>query len=459
MIRALPAAVDSTGLWAGVPYAPVRLYATLGFMLVVVGAGVAVVRVRVASRLLGDIASTLGIFLLAIGTIVYTVAFRGLRPLELAVAWLLSGIAIVWFVVRLNRMMMRPVTLLESLGDAVKRGRWSALLAAEGDASVEVPQALKDVALLIGETQKKTAAVLAASAQVARIGNTVADGAEQVTAALSGVTSGADRGLAAARGIRGASEQLLDAAGKMQTAARETLDISGSVERSAQSGVEHAATASQSVHEVAEMARDLRAGIAAVRGAATTVAEITHVVSDIVRQTNLLALNASIEAARAGEHGRGLAVVAEEVGKLAAESGAALRRIEELVQQMTRRTEDAVQHVGRMDVAVADSQRVMADALAVFHGIETDARRTLAIADSVVAAADRQRAVSEDLARTAEQVEQAGEASASAGGSAASLTERQRALTEQLRGTAQSLDAAARSLDGVVSRFGAGTAA
>ncbi len=60
------------------------------------------------------------------------------------------------------------------------------------------------------------------------------------------------------------------------------------------------------------------------------ISGILNTISEISSRTELLALNASIEAACAGEHGRGVAVVAESIGKPAADSTSAASDIEKL---------------------------------------------------------------------------------------------------------------------------------
>jgi methyl-accepting chemotaxis protein len=434
-----------------------RLYATLGFMLVVVVGAVMFVRIRYPRRLIADIASTLGVFLLLIGTIVYTVAFRGLRPVEVVIAWVLSFAAIAWFVVRLNAIMSRPLALLEQLAAAVRRGDWAMLL--QGDRSAvgqeDIGAALRDVGTLIGETRKTTDEVLGASADVARIGSTVADGAQRVTTSLAGVTGGVARSLDAARQIRLAATQLDEAVGATHSSARETREISAKVETSAQLGVTRATEAMTAVTELTELARDLVARMDGLGAASSAIGDVTTVVGDIGRQTNLLALNASIEAARAGEAGRGFAVVAEEVGKLAMQSGGSVGRIEVLVREMTERISDATGRVRRVEQAVERSERIMRDAMAVFQSIEQDARRTLALADTVLRAAERQDTLSREVTEASALVADAASASSSATDEVARATQHQRALTEQLRETATALERSAGSLGDVVSRFGA----
>ena len=105
-------------------------------------------------------------------------------------------------------------------------------------------------------------------------------------------------------------------------------------------------------------------------------------IQGIASQTNLLALNAAIEAARAGEQGRGFAVVAEEVRKLASESEAITREVEETVKDVTNRTNYVTSH--------------MQGSKEQIHGIEQLARKS---ADSMQEVVDNVRQIEGNVAK------------------------------------------------------------
>lgn len=70
------------------------------------------------------------------------------------------------------------------------------------------------------------------------------------------------------------------------------------------------------------------------------IKELTRNIIEITEETNLLALNASIEAARAGEAGRGFSVVADEIGKLAANSAASATEIQRVTAEVIQTVDE-----------------------------------------------------------------------------------------------------------------------
>ncbi|MBU7582335.1 MAG: methyl-accepting chemotaxis protein [Nostoc sp. TH1S01] len=92
------------------------------------------------------------------------------------------------------------------------------------------------------------------------------------------------------------------------------------------------------------------------------ISRVVSLINQIAMQTNLLAINAGIEAARAGEEGQGFAVVAEEVGELAARSAAATQEIEQIVENIQRETSAVVQAIEIGTTQVGEGARVVEEA-------------------------------------------------------------------------------------------------
>jgi two-component system cell cycle sensor histidine kinase/response regulator CckA len=89
--------------WESLPHPVSRLVYTLLFMVFVLGTAIFAVRRSSPNSLFSQVVTTLGVFLLVIGTIVYTVAFRGLQLVEMVLSWTVSAAAIYWFLGRMNR--------------------------------------------------------------------------------------------------------------------------------------------------------------------------------------------------------------------------------------------------------------------------------------------------------------------------------------------------------------------
>jgi twitching motility protein PilJ len=96
--------------------------------------------------------------------------------------------------------------------------------------------------------------------------------------------------------------------------------------------------------------------------ASQQISRIVSLISEIAIQTDLLAINASIEASRAGDQGRGFAIIATEVGELAARSAAATQEIGQIVETIQSETRSVVEVMGQGTVQVVQGAHAVKNA-------------------------------------------------------------------------------------------------
>ncbi|MCX7569760.1 methyl-accepting chemotaxis protein [Tumebacillus sp. DT12] len=306
---------------------------------------------------------------------------------------------------------------------------------------------------LIGEVNHTALEVNALSQELAASAEETRQATQQVTVLIQEIAEGAD--LQASHTLESAQAFHEVAAGMGQISDRST-QVTAASQRMAAEAAEGNRTIRQVMGQMESIAGAVDRLSAVVRhldGRSQEIGKILEVITGIAGQTNLLALNAAIEAARAGEQGRGFAVVADEVRKLAEQSGESARQIEDMITEILEDTAQAVLVMGEGVTEVRAGSELAQQAGAAFERIVLAADNiaeqngeVTQVTQAITVNSQQVSAGVSDMTRLAEQ-------SASYSQDVAASSEEQLASMEQIQQTAHSLSDLAQQLQRLIDRL------
>lgn len=128
---------------------------------------------------------------------------------------------------------------------------------------------------------------------------------------------------------------------------------------------------------------DMKSSIDSMTAKVQDVQSIIETILSISSQTNLLALNASIEAARAGEAGKGFAVVADEIRLLAEQTKEASGKIQEIIEEFTKGTEDTQESLLSSIDAIQEQRSTIVKTGEQFNAMHSSLAELVSVASSV----------------------------------------------------------------------------
>jgi len=201
---------------------------------------------------------------------------------------------------------------------------------------------------------------------------------------------------------------------------------------------------------------DVRAGAEATEAlvmAAEGVQAFVELVQKIARQSKLLALNAALEAARAGEHGAGFAVVAEEVGRLAAAAHDAAAQTEQRISAVLARVGEARDANQRAVHTVAEVTSLADAARSSFGEVQAGVAAVDAWTREVADTARETAQLAGSIDGQLEMLNSGTQTFAAATHDVAAGSEQQSAATQEIAAAAQSMAVAADEAAKVVASF------
>ncbi len=355
--------------------------------------------------------------------------FRIAQPTDYALALThrLTTISIIGILLTVALVAVAALVLANSIANPIKQLTEHAKDVAKGHL-----RQFRSKRVLRDETGDLTQAFNGMTSQLARLlhrihtaSNALALSSQEISAGMEEMAAGTQNQIEDIQSGTDQIEEMNQAMLQIDKRAGEALQLSKNATGAATKGQER-------VRSAVDGMNNIKISVDSLGQQTEEIAKILGFIRDIADQTNLLALNAAIEAARAGEQGRSFAVVAQEVGELAARSQKATAEIDQVLRRIRGETLRSIESVEDGQKQVFDVQNALQEILKVTTDTE------------ILIQGIAQESV-DQTGRTKEAV--------ALFESIGNVTEQTAAGTEETAASAQNLAELAQELQGIISSF------
>ncbi len=279
----------------------------------------------------------------------------------------------------------------------------------------------------------EAASVLAASTQQSSAA------AQQNSSTAQQLAAGATEQSRQAEDVSKNVAQMAAAIQQMSASSQEAAQNSSKTAEMAQKAGQAGESSQKNLSQIKSLVNETAQMVKGIATSSEQIGEIVDTITSIAEQTNLLALNAAIEAARAGEAGRGFAVVADEVRKLAENSGKSAEEIKQRIKNVLGQVEQTVTAVETGVGSVDSSTKAISETLQSLQSISAAIQQVSAKIQEVSAGIQQQSASVQVVAKSMDNIASVSEQNASGAQQLSASTQQQSAANQQIAASTQQL--------------------
>lgn len=253
-----------------------------------------------------------------------------------------------------------------------------------GELARDINEMIGQVSTLIDSVSQVCQEVVGSSKKVNENADDMLEGMQSINEAVSQIEAGVTGQATDAQQCLEKMSELSESIVEIQSGIQTMTDASVGTKGMISEGITTMNELSMKSEKTEEITQFMASHVTELRKKITDIQDITSAINDIAGQTNLLSLNASIEAARAGENGKGFFVVAEEIRKLAEQSGEAANRITQIVGEIQNETVKTVDSAESTREAVGEQKQIVDQTIQVFNSIDSSIEEIAEISDNIL---------------------------------------------------------------------------